>query len=90
MTHLVFEKELRSAQDVFEALYKLSAEHAPATCRLSQWTAYTPVDHASSAVVLFACGEFRLRLVRSHFAGDKTGESTEPDFEVWEDLGIIN
>jgi hypothetical protein len=90
VTHLVFEKELKSAQDVFEALYKLSAEHAQAAGRLSQWTAYTPGVHASSAVVLFACGEFRIRLVRSHFASDNTGESNEPDFEVWEDLGIIN
>lgn len=90
VTHLVFEKELKSAQDVFEALYKLSTEHAQTACRLSEWTAYTPGVHASSAVVLFACGEFRIRLVRSHFTSDNAGESNEPDFEVWEDLGIIN
>jgi hypothetical protein len=87
--HLVFSRNLASAEDVFNALYEVSSKLSQKTkspCIVSTWTNYDPVG-LSVAGVHFICGPFRYRLLRGQFKSnsDKLSAGT---YQLWEDLGV--
>lgn len=89
--HLVFSRNLGSAEDVFNALYEVSSKLSRKTksqCLISTWTNYDPVG-LSVAGVHFICGPYRYRLLREQFKSNSAALSAG-SHELWEDLGVTN
>ena len=89
--HLVFSRNLDSAEDVFGALYDVSSKLSQKTgspCIVTTWTSYNPVG-LSVAGVHFSCGPYRFRLLRQQYKSDRDNLSGT-GYEVWEELGATN
>jgi hypothetical protein len=89
--HLVFSKNLESAEDVFNALYEVSSKLSRKTkspCLVNTWTNYNPVGLSVAGVHLI-CGPYRYRLVREQYKNDRENLSAG-SVEIWEDVGATN
>ena len=86
--HLVFSRDLDSAEDVFGALYDVSSKLSQKTrspCAVTTWTSYNPPG-LNVAGVRFNCGQYRIRLLRQQYKSDRDDLSAT-GYEVWEELG---
>jgi len=72
--HQLFERDLKSGQDIFNALFETSSKlsrEARNTCVVTTWTDYktTLGLGLSKAEIIFNCGAYRIRLQRTEFDG---------------------
>ena len=89
--YMLNERELDSAQEVFDALYgaasKLSAE-SKNSCALTTWSGYVPSPSLNKAGISFNCGVYQLELKRIQVSG--TDGKTATGYMVWESLGTTD
>ena len=86
--HEILEREIETEDDLFNALFTVSArladEHS-ATCQLDTGSGYVPDAGLTKAFVTMNCGPYRVVVLRNGFKG--TDGKSEVGYIIREELG---